>query len=316
MNQEQYQWMVHVSCVTFNHASYIVDAMNGFTMQQTTFPFVCTIVDDASTDDEPEVIRRYLRESFDLENHAVVRNEETDDYVLCFAQHKANKNCYFAVLWLKYNHYSIKKAKIPYIAEWHDNAKYFAACEGDDYWIDPLKLQKQFDILENDEGISFCHHNFYELRGNNKTLKKRNVPQRQDILSIANNNQTQTLTMFFRNIKPLIPEELNGRIVYSQFWALRLAEIGDIYYIDEPMAVYRRHEGGVFGKQKLSNKFVMIVTNLDNMIYWSNKNGRRSVVNILKKRGRKTAFSYFFAFIKRYDLKNAITALKVLYKYC
>lgn len=82
MEEKQYKWMVCTRCVTFNQAPYIEDAMNGFTMQQTTFPFVCTIIDDASTDGEPQVIRQYLQEHFDLEDKSVVRNEETDDYVL------------------------------------------------------------------------------------------------------------------------------------------------------------------------------------------------------------------------------------------
>ncbi|MBR4365861.1 MAG: glycosyltransferase family 2 protein, partial [Bacteroidaceae bacterium] len=81
-------FIVRVSCMTFNHAPYIEDAMNGFTMQETTFPFVCTIIDDASTDGEQEVIKKYLQEHFDLEDSSVVRNEETDDYVLTFARHK------------------------------------------------------------------------------------------------------------------------------------------------------------------------------------------------------------------------------------
>ena len=137
-----------VRCTTYNQSSYIEDALNGFTMQETNFPYVCTILDDASTDGEQEVIKKYLQEHFDLDNRSVVRNEETDDYVLTFAQHKTNRNCYFAVLFLKYNHYSIKKAKDQYIKEWLD-VKYIALCEGDDYWIDPYKLQKQVDYLES-----------------------------------------------------------------------------------------------------------------------------------------------------------------------
>ena len=95
---------VCVRCITFNQSSYIEDALNGFTMQKTNFPYVCTIIDDASTDGEQEVIKKYLQDNFDLEDKSVVRNEDTDDYVLNFAQHKTNRNCYFAVLYLKYNH--------------------------------------------------------------------------------------------------------------------------------------------------------------------------------------------------------------------
>ena len=139
--------MLRVGCVTFNHAPYIVDAMNGFTMQQTSFPYVCTIVDDASTDGEPDIIRQYMEQHFDLEDVATVRREETDDYRHLFARHKDNKNCYFALYLLKYNHYSIKKSKLPYLDEWME-IKYLAPCEGDDFWITPHKLEKQVSFLE------------------------------------------------------------------------------------------------------------------------------------------------------------------------
>ena len=64
MEQEGYKWKVCVRCYTFNHAPYIEDAMNGFTMQKTDFPFVCCIVDDASTDGTQEVIKKYIVENF------------------------------------------------------------------------------------------------------------------------------------------------------------------------------------------------------------------------------------------------------------
>ena len=161
-NQEQYKWMVCVRCFTFNHALYIEDAMNGFTMQQTNFPYVCCIVDDASTDGEQDVIRNYLKINFDLTDKSFFRNEETDDYELIYARHKTNHNCFFATFFLKYNHYSSpeKKArKFLYIGEWWDNAKYFALCEGDDYWINSTKIQKQVDFMEVHSDYSMCFHN-------------------------------------------------------------------------------------------------------------------------------------------------------------
>lgn len=63
---------VRIKCITFNHAPYIVDAMNGFCMQKTSFPFVVVIQDDTSTDGEPEVIKQYLQEHFDLEDKDTV----------------------------------------------------------------------------------------------------------------------------------------------------------------------------------------------------------------------------------------------------
>ena len=65
-------YTVCIDCITFNHAPYIVDAMNGFCMQKTNFPFAAVILDDTSTDGEPEVIKQYLHKNFDLDNKDIV----------------------------------------------------------------------------------------------------------------------------------------------------------------------------------------------------------------------------------------------------
>lgn len=162
-SQIHYKWTVCVRCMTYNQSAYITDAMNGFTMQQTNFPYVCTIVDDASTDGEPEVIRNYLEKHFDLEDKSTYRNEENDNYILTFARHKNNRNCHFAVFWLKYNHYKIpehRRKRVQYISEWNENAKYLANCEGDDYWTAPQKLQMQVDYLETHPNIVLSCHRY------------------------------------------------------------------------------------------------------------------------------------------------------------
>ena len=87
-NIEDYKWKVCVKCITFNHAPYIVNAMNGFVMQLTEFPFVCIIVDDSSTDGEQAIIKQYIKENFDLEDLSVAKCEETPAYIMQFARHK------------------------------------------------------------------------------------------------------------------------------------------------------------------------------------------------------------------------------------
>ena len=169
-------FLVSVRCISYNHASYIKDCMNGFTMQETKFPYVCVIDDDASTDGEPEVITNYMAEHFNIDDKDVVRSEETDDYRMIFAQHKTNKNCFFAVFFLKYNHYSIGKSRESYVARFVDGTKYMAICEGDDYWIDQLKLQKQVDALENHSDclISYCR--VQRIRKDGSVLKNKTIP--------------------------------------------------------------------------------------------------------------------------------------------
>ena len=120
------------------------------------FPFVCTIVDDASTDGEQEIIGNYLQEHFDLQDTSTAYEIDEAYGHVTFARHKTNQNCYFAVLYLKENHYSKRKSKFPYLVEWIDHCEYCALCEGDDYWTDPLKLQKQVAFLDGHEDYSMC----------------------------------------------------------------------------------------------------------------------------------------------------------------
>lgn len=150
-------FLLRTYCATYNHESYIADALKGFVMQQTSFPVVYTIVDDASTDKTPEILRCFVEENFDLNNTSVGYDEDMDYGHVTFARHKTNENCYFAVIYLKENHYSQKKSKAPYLTEWMDT-KYVALCEGDDYWTDSTKLQKQVDFLDGHSEYSMCFH--------------------------------------------------------------------------------------------------------------------------------------------------------------
>lgn len=164
---------VCVTCMTYNQSAYICDALNGFTMQQTTFPYVCIIMDDASTDGEQEVIKQYLSVHFKSMILSHNNEQETDDFVMTFAQHKENKNCFFAVYYLKYNHYQ-KKRKNPYYRHFFKESKYAASCEGDDYWTNPNKLQIQYDYLETHPKIVLsCHRwTILDIKTNQETLAR------------------------------------------------------------------------------------------------------------------------------------------------
>ena len=236
---------VCVECLTFNHAQYIEDCMNGFTMQQTDFPYVCCILDDASTDGEPDVIRKYLQGNFDMENDSVARNEETADYVFCFAQHKTNKNCYFAVYFLKYNHYKIKKNKRQYIEERYNNAKYVACCEGDDYWTEPLKLQKQVEFLEHHPDYVLVHSDFSILR----EKKIRHNGSRNYKIYEGNVTNTlfhgcwiRTLTICYRNIDYNLDVKYPHGMFKGDIFIFYLLSLkGKFHFHNEETGVYRIH---------------------------------------------------------------------------
>ena len=165
-NIDRLQFSVCIHCPTYNQKGFISDALNGFCIQNTTFPFVCVIIDDASTDGEGELIKEYVSEHFDIKNGDVFNSVDTEDFFFTFAQHKINKNCYFAVYLLRYNHYQLKQPKARYYQECHKRSKYIAICEGDDYWISPDKLERQVSFLDNDSDYTMtCHRvQLYSVR--------------------------------------------------------------------------------------------------------------------------------------------------------
>lgn len=253
MEDRNDRWVVQVICKTYNHASYIIDAMNGFTMQRTSFPFVCTIIDDASTDGEQEIIRRYLLEHFNEE----VRREETPDFIKLFVQHKTNSNCYFAVLFLKYNHFRIKKSKQPYLAEWSENAKYIAMCEGDDYWSDANKLEKQVAFLELNIEIGLCYTRARQLRDN--LLKEEPILDQCDTVSLIRMNPIRTLTVVFRSILyreylSFVNRENIKPFDYPLFlWFSFYSKIG---YLNDITGVYRVNDESISHSKNNSQKVI------------------------------------------------------------
>lgn len=157
-NIKSSQYKVNVYCTTYNHAKYILNAMDGFCMQVTNFPFVCTIIDDASTDGQQDVIVNYFRDNFNTNDTNIAYERETDDLRIYYAQHKSNPNCHFAIVFLKENQYSKTHSfdKSMYIQEWLHDVPYVAMCEGDDYWITEDKLQKQVDWMDANKDYSLC----------------------------------------------------------------------------------------------------------------------------------------------------------------
>ncbi|MDY5024535.1 MAG: hypothetical protein SPF00_05440 [Candidatus Egerieousia sp.] len=308
------EYKVMVQCCTYNQSQYIEDTLKGFAIQQTDFPFVCCVFDDASTDGEQEVLKRWI------DNHCNPNDVEVYDHplaIILIASEKSNPYCIYAMHLQKVNTWG-KPEKQEMISHWEKRCEYIAICEGDDYWIDPLKLQKQYDLLESDTTISLCHHDFYVMIDGELNRRKINIPNRQDIYSVARYNYPQTLSMFYRNIRePLIPEEfMKNRKVYQFFWNIRLAEYGDVYYLNEPMGVYRQQAGSVFFSKNRYEQFKMAISNIDNMIDWfTNWHPNKKVVRQLKARGREESFMSLLAQTRRFCLRKSLCTFFKLIKY-
>lgn len=123
--------LVSISCITYNHAPYIRECLEGFLMQKTNFPFEILIHDDASTDGTADIIREYEAKYPELIK-PIFRE----------------KNLYSQGV-RGMNRFNFERAQ----------GKYIALCEGDDFWTDPNKLQIQFDFMESHPDYSMCFHN-------------------------------------------------------------------------------------------------------------------------------------------------------------
>ena len=139
--------LVSVWCMAYNHESYIRQCMDGFVMQKTNFSFEVIIHEDASTDKTADVIREYEKKFPEI----IKPIYQTENQ---YSQKHINMM----------NTFFIPRAK----------GKYIAMCEGDDYWTDPLKLQKQVDFLEANPEYGMVHTNFQIVNEWNDLVTKYN----------------------------------------------------------------------------------------------------------------------------------------------
>lgn len=213
--------LVVISCITYNHSSYIRDALEGFVMQKTDFPFVAIVHEDASTDNTADTIREYA--------------EKYPDIIL--------------PIYEKENQYSKRNGSVGRImqtAREATGAKYIAYCEGDDYWTDPLKLQKQVDFLESNPDYILVCTSFDKYFQNSKKMQYNNRWGKHGELTF----NELLLHNFIATLTIVVRRELHTK--YAEFikdapiWPfgdyplwLYASTIGRIMKFSEETAVYR-----------------------------------------------------------------------------
>ena len=234
---------VLVRCFTYNQREYIQDTLNGFVIQQTVFPFVCLVIDDASNDGEQEVLKSWMDRECDMSKAEIIDIPTSQVIIL---PHKTNKFCAFAFYLLKQNLYDNREKKMEHVHPWRMRCTYEAICEGDDYWIDPLKLQKQVDVLESDSAISMVYTAFSTVdQTGNTTLRKfhQNALLRSKsgllLPDLLKGNFIMNLTTCFRT------EVLENKLfdytgpVYDYYYFLKASAMGKLQFIPDVTANYR-----------------------------------------------------------------------------
>ena len=159
--------LVSIRCAVYNHEPFLRQCLDGFVMQQTTFPFEAIVHDDASTDGSAAIIREYAEKYPDI----IKPIYETENQYRKGAASESGK-------------------KID--AAFNPNTKYYALCEGDDYWTDPNKLQIQVDFLEAHPDYSLTVHEYTEWDEEKKSFR----PHRIKFLENTTEDLTLTLDDF------------------------------------------------------------------------------------------------------------------------
>lgn len=273
-------YKVNVRCFTFNQSKYITDTLEGFCIQKTDFPYICSIVDDASTDGAQNLIRLFIENNFEIQS---IQSEETDYANIIFARHVTNRNCFFAAVLLKENHYLNSAKKFDYISQWRAKCDYEALCEGDDYWIDCDKLQEQYNFLEYHKEFCLCYSDFLTVNENKDIVKNRYTERVCysgyvfDNLLLA--NFIQTVTVFCRMRDLLIAEQMvtNRGARYDYGFYLEMSLMGKFYYINKKMSCYRVLSESASHSKSVKNEInFALECNRIKQIYYSLKYEGRS----------------------------------------
>ena len=225
----QYDMMVSVLCTTYNHEKFIKDALDGILSQKTDFKYEVIVHDDASTDNTVNILHSYEREHPDCvklilqtENQFRKGRKISSEYMFPLVQ-----------------------------------GKYIAFCEGDDYWIDEYKLQKQIDFLEKHPEYSMCMHNAYSINYETGEQKKLDTfpdsgtyDQEKQILTGLGTDFPAFASYVLRTefLGEMPDFFIESRVLdypIRQYYA----NCGKVYYFSEPMSVYRVSTPNSYMKQ-------------------------------------------------------------------
>ena len=219
MQSRSYTNMVCVHCLTFNHEQYIEDALKGFVMQKTDFPFIVVVIDDCSTDKTAEIIGRYEKSYPDI----------------------------IKAIYLKENYFSQGKSKQPLLDPFDKESKYIALCEGDDYWIATDKLQCQVDYLDNHPDYTMvCNrakiYSEYQKKfvGEHYCYDQSQTADPKDIIRRTGLFIPTCSITYRREISDNKPDYWLQCKVGDYPLQIMCAMKGKVYYFDNIMSVYRR----------------------------------------------------------------------------
>src|SRR5690554_909913 len=231
MSNVQDSFLISVVMITYNHEKFIKEAIEGVLIQQGNFEVELIIADDNSPDNTECIVKD-------------IKANHPNGHWIKYTKHAVNKGMNKNFTW------ALEQA----IGE------YISICEGDDYWTDPLKLQKQVDFLEANPDYVICCHNAKIINENGEHIQDKKLPyltEDRDYTSFELQQGAFLLTMslLFRNVGVVFPKEFNGVLNGDKVLISLLGNYGKGRYIENIIpAVYRVHSGGVWSSLKEFNQ--------------------------------------------------------------
>lgn len=278
---------VSICLITYNHDRFVADALKGILEQQVDFPCELLIADDASTDETRGVIDGILSAS---------------DTKFKIRKLYAEKNS-----GMSQNFFGCISSA---------NGKYIALCEGDDYWIDKNKLNKQISIMEANENISICFHRCEErdeLGVNYLDITPAFTKSIFTHEELAKNNFIYTLSSFSRNYKTLIPDWVFDLPAVDYPFHLLVSKYGNIHFLNEVLGVYRKHQAGVWSPKSYQEKIWLTINKL--LVPLVDYEIKQDLKNCLKENITNNVYRYFISSIDTDNKDEFLQMLSSLKQY-
>ncbi len=243
--------MVSVCCITYNHEKYIEQALDGVLMQETTFPFELIVHDDASTDRTPKILQKYAEKYPEI-----IR-------IILQAENQFSKAGLITLRFV------FPRAR----------GKYIALCEGDDFWVDKMKLDKQVRFLEENPEyvITYTDCRPFDEKGD-LDIDFGGARRDLEALDLKKATPLFTLTTCFRNvIKEVPPDLLSARYGDLVTWSLLGAHGKGKYMPNILPSAYRVHDGGIHSKKSKKQRHRMSMVTKAALFSYYTRRGEREI---------------------------------------
>ena len=266
---------VSIVCNAYNHENYIRDALESFVMQKTNFKFEVLVHDDASTDKTADIIREYEKKYPDL----------------------------IKPIYQTENQYSKGFGLVGKLQLGRAVGKYIAYCEGDDYWTDPVKLQKQYDAMEAHPEVDICAHCGMRVNAETKECIGYIKPSDKDCILtmeqviLGGGGYVVTNSLMYR--RELIYNEPEFRKFLKLDYTLQMygALRGGMLYLSDCMSAYRIMAKGSWTSRTYSNpeRFKKHTEKLEEMFALFDKDTNYQYSDVVKKQIEYQWFDYLYS---------------------